>query len=534
MSKTAIDVRTIGNDKIWDYKGDTFTAKVFVPNNDLPGQIINFGYKAPYLLVFAENRLNDDEAVVFAKNSGLDKIAASYDSSVVFVYPTCEGGWKNATVELYKELIASSKIGPMYHDGVLDDIDFFKVRETQWLIRGAIFRAYLYGYGESADYIAKNLMEKIDGQYLWGPGEITPAVVSLEKLNVVPNPKRSDIPVISIGNADEINAVLEEKCEHLLVKDEAEYEKDFKEFILPYKRWCGTLVAESDLAAMGVAEEYGVETVKTSPDNNGSSKGTDTHEVGYFAWYNKEVIEKAKAENKKVPTVMVHHGGGDSAYHISYVSGWWEIAHKYDFLMIAVENHLEVSATETIELIEKLKDKYPIDENRLYATGFSMGGCKTWDLFQEYPEKFAAMAPMDATFDVGHNLYDQVSPRLNKEVAVPVFYAGGEITPLPELPFQAQKCLDRIEYLFEVNRAKSKYEAKFEDVANWSNKIWGIDGDRVEKIFDESRNSTLTINHFKCDDDVEKIALASISEQGHECRQHTCEHAWLFMSKFSK
>ena len=34
-----------------------------------------------------------------------------------------------------------------------------------------------------------------------------------------------------------------------------------------------------------------------------------------------------------------------------------------------------------------------------------MGGCKTWDLYQEYPDVFAAVAPMDATFDVGCNLF---------------------------------------------------------------------------------------------------------------------------------
>lgn len=520
------------NGKIWDYDGGSFTAKVYYPANELPGNIINFGYKAPYLMVFTEDKLDDENAQKFAEESGLAKVASAHDSSVVFFYPTCEGGWANATLDVYKDIIAQSKIGPIYHDGVLEDIDFFKIRPSRSLIRGAIFRSFVYGFGASADYIAKNLLETVEGEYLWGPGEITPAVVSLEKLSVVPAPKRNDIPVISTGNSDETNAALKDACEHVLIQDKADYEKNYNEFILPYKRWCGTLIAEPNLASMGVVEEYGVETVKTSLDNNGSSKGTDTHEVGYFAWYNKAVIENAKVENKKVPTVMVFHGGGDSAYHISYVSGWWEVAHKYDFLMIAVENHLEVSATETIELIEKLKEKYPIDENRLYATGFSMGGCKTWDLYQEYPELFAALAPMDATFPVGHNLYDQVSPRLNKEVAVPVFYAGGEITPLPELPFQEQRVLDRIKYLFEVNRAQTKYEAKFEEAANWNNKIWGVDGDRVEKIFDESRNSTLTINYFRCDDDVEKIALASISEQGHECRKHTCEHAWLFMSKF--
>ena len=115
-----------------------------------------------------------------------------------------------------------------------------------------------------------------------------------------------------------------------------------------------------------------------------------------------------------------------------------------------MENHLNSTATEMMELIEILKDRYNIDSTRIYATGFSMGGCKSWDLYQEYPQVFAGLAPMDATFDVGRNIYDQeVKKGINENVIVPIFYAGGEITPLPELPFQAQ--------IITVNRIIQEY-----------------------------------------------------------------------------
>jgi hypothetical protein len=117
---------------------------------------------------------------------------------------------------------------------------------------------------------------------------------------------------------------------------------------------------------------------------------------------------------------------------------------------------------------------------------------------------------------------------------VPTFYAGGEITPLPELPFQAQKCLDRMAYALKINKATAKYDVKLEDAANWKNKIWGIDGDFTIKTFDNSRNATLTMELFKNNEDKIYNIFASISEQGHDCREHTCEYAWHFMNEFSR
>jgi len=520
-------INVVNGGKLWQFKGDSFTAKVYVPDNNLPGNIVNFGFKAPFTVVFQEKETDDDTLVSFAIESGLAKKAAQIDASVVFVYPACEGGWENASAELYKELIASSKIGQFYKDGELNDIDRFGRRPVKDFIRGAIFRCFLYGSGASADYIAKNLLKTVEGQYLWGPGEITPAGVFLEKLSFVPSIERRDIPLVSAGNSEEINAVLKSSCDCFLAQDKADYVEAY-DMLSIYKRWCGTLEQEPDFETLKVVEEYSVVNVTTSEDNCGTYKGTENHPLGYFAWYNKNLFEKGN-----VPVVLAFHGGGDSANHIAYVSGWWEIAHKYDFLLIAVENHLDVTATEVIELIDILKKKYPIDEKRIYATGFSMGGCKTWDLYQEYPEVFAAMAPMDATFDVGHNIYDNPAPRLNRETPVPVFYAGGEITPLPELPFQAQKCYDRIKYLLEVNEATKSYNISYQEKETWENPIWGINGDREDKIPDESRGSILTIQYFECREGIEKIALAGISGQGHECRLHTCTHAWVYMSQFS-
>lgn len=48
----------------------------------------------------------------------------------------------------------------------------------------------------------------------------------------------------------------------------------------------------------------------------------------------------------------------------------------------------------TLELIEQLRKQLPIDDQRLYITGLSMGGYGTWDALQRKPDLWAAAAPI--------------------------------------------------------------------------------------------------------------------------------------------
>ena len=48
----------------------------------------------------------------------------------------------------------------------------------------------------------------------------------------------------------------------------------------------------------------------------------------------------------------------------------------------------------TLELVDEAMNKYPIDPNRVYVTGLSMGGYGTWDAIQRRPKFFAAAVPV--------------------------------------------------------------------------------------------------------------------------------------------
>ncbi len=53
-----------------------------------------------------------------------------------------------------------------------------------------------------------------------------------------------------------------------------------------------------------------------------------------------------------------------------------------------------------VELIGEIKKEYSIDEDRLYASGISMGGYGTWDLLVRHGDMFAAAIPVCGGCDV--------------------------------------------------------------------------------------------------------------------------------------
>lgn len=515
--------------KYWENTYDSFYLKAYVPATDIDGQVNNYSFRAPLLMVFEENRQSMAEAIAFARKSGLERIASRTDSSVLFIYPACEGGWANASPDLYAAIIAEIKMNVVYEDGICSVTNFFTRQFEGYFVRGAIFRADIYSFGASADYVARNLIRTLHGEYLWGPGEITPAMLSMENLSVEPVIERTDIGIISVGNSESINRAFA-RCRSVLIKDKADYFTDFYGFVRRFKMWCGKMETEPDFDEMNMTEEAGCITVSTSEDNRARYKGTKEHKIGYFAYYNNGLFD-----NGPVPLLVGFHGGGDSTMYLTFVSGWYAVAHKYGFLYVALENHMDITATETVEFIEKLKARYPIDAKRIYATGFSMGSCKTWELYQEYPTVFAGMAPASALFPVGDNpLSMSHGKTFNQTEPVPMFYSGGEMSPLPELPCQAETAFGRIQYLAKVNKLKARFDSDYADKENWKTPVWCTPGDRVEKMCDESRGSVLTVHYYDSEDGVCRTALASIDNQMHECRQHTNEAAWQFISQFTR
>jgi len=73
----------------------------------------------------------------------------------------------------------------------------------------------------------------------------------------------------------------------------------------------------------------------------------------------------------------------------------------------------------TIELIQKLITTLPVDTNRIYVTGLSMGGFGTWDIIQRKPNMFAAAIPICGGGDT--NMVSVI-----KNIPIWVFHGGSD------------------------------------------------------------------------------------------------------------
>jgi predicted peptidase len=83
-----------------------------------------------------------------------------------------------------------------------------------------------------------------------------------------------------------------------------------------------------------------------------------------------------------------------------------------------------VSMDKVIKLLDRMLAEYPIDADRVYVTGLSMGGYGTWDLSARRPELFAAALPVCGGGDVtqAHKLakLPLMTVHGDKDGAVPV------------------------------------------------------------------------------------------------------------------
>ena len=92
-----------------------------------------------------------------------------------------------------------------------------------------------------------------------------------------------------------------------------------------------------------------------------------------------------------------------------------------------------------------------------------------------------------------------------------------------------------MQYVSEVNRLKKNFgRISFDRKDEWEDPLWGLSGDRIEKVYDPSRDATLTVHYYESEDGVYRTAFAGVSNQIHECRHHSCETAWKFISQFTR
>jgi len=101
---------------------------------------------------------------------------------------------------------------------------------------------------------------------------------------------------------------------------------------------------------------------------------------------------------RQYPLVVVLHGGFNP---ISIIDGWGFVqeAAKREWIVIVPSIELDDIIDEILGEAKKL---YPVDESRIYATGFSYGGFMSNLLGNKRPDVYAAVGPCGAPISSGY------------------------------------------------------------------------------------------------------------------------------------
>lgn len=157
--------------------------------------------------------------------------------------------------------------------------------------------------------------------------------------------------------------------------------------------------------------------------------------------------------DENYPLILFLHGAGERGDTLEdldrvLIHGVPQyIKHNPDFPFIVVMPQCPTMSYWPIQvenlkvLLDEIIENYRVDRSKVYLTGLSMGGYGTWYLAYQYPEYFAAIAPVcgggipssadrlkDMPIWVFHGEKDPVVPIIESEMLVErIKHAGGNI-----------------------------------------------------------------------------------------------------------
>ena len=159
----------------------------------------------------------------------------------------------------------------------------------------------------------------------------------------------------------------------------------------------------------------------------------------------------------KRPLVLFLHGAGERGDNLDLVKKHGppklvEAGKDFPFILVSPQCPKESVWTNETDILAALLDeiaaKHPVDADRVYLTGLSMGGMGTWALASAQPKRFAAIAPIcgggdptkaplikDVPTWVFHGAKDKTVPiQKSEEMVAALKAAGGDpkFTVYPE------------------------------------------------------------------------------------------------------
>jgi poly(3-hydroxybutyrate) depolymerase len=273
----------------------------------------------------------------------------------------------------------------------------------------------------------------------------------------------------------------------------------------------------------------------SSTDGNSNEKGADEMreryettdgETGYI--YLPSSSEESG--NKTYPLVIMMNGTAQDPIHDAEGTGWIDLAQEKDIILLVPEydDYATYSNVDTlISVLDYIEDKYPVDETRVYSTGFSNGGAMSVALAAEHPERFAAISAYGWMVDMMYE--DPMADQYDMPFQVlqgTREYTGKNSEGSPVIMLDEREA---VRSLFLFN------EMITDDVRPDYRKTpyWGYEPSSIEKR--NADGTALTISSYKKDGYKNPFAqLVLIDGETHRVHPYDAGLAWDFMKKFQR
>ena len=135
-------------------------------------------------------------------------------------------------------------------------------------------------------------------------------------------------------------------------------------------------------------------------------------------------LPKDYNQQETYPLILYLHGAtmgsSDVSYHNSYGIGFYAQQNQdFPFIVVAPQSSDDWFTEPLDDILNEVIKEYKVDENRIYCTGYSLGGYGTFLMAFEYPSRFAAIAVV-----AGYGLPDRACEI--KDLPVWMFHDSGD------------------------------------------------------------------------------------------------------------
>jgi hypothetical protein len=487
---------------------------------------------------------NENAAKTAIQAAGLDAIADVEHAPVIIVGPQ-DTTWSAADaaslVAVVKTLFSDTSNQKYDNKGKSADTKDNNGNTVPGKFPGTITRLIVFADGAAADFVYEHVAVGISGPgQFFGESVWKPAAMYLSNLSnttSVPLSAKSNrgLPVYLVnatsqaGTAFEtlnsstfpmITAVSANKDGFDMSAVLTGYDKVLEHWVTRDMAQGVTLLPISDTTARGLT---------VSRDQ--------FEDVRYYQYTPASIKTAAKGT---VPLVIVFHGMGNTAEYQVWMSGWDILATEKGFVVVSVQDHMDVSNAKVIALIDSLLGKYSfLDETRVYASGFSMGGGKSWSLGMEYPNRFAGIIPCNLMSD--GIVMQGITP---KKLLIPVYYMGGADSHMNNMEFPNPDDSPKlIEYFFEINGITADFA--FDPDYTFTGSFfagdtpratdWGLAPGSVYSLTaSDLPNLKTTVSVYTSTNGNVYTEFAHNTYAGHEPLRGCIADAWNFISRFSR